>query len=240
MTSQRNHYEVLGVPQGATTDQIKKKYRELARKYHPDVVQDKVLGQRVFSQINQAYRILSDSDRRAAYNQTLAAASGAAPNGMANGSGNGTATQTRPAAPGDAVKAQAIPGLLASADNAIMAGKPAEARAFCAKVLETDPRNVRALVIGGDALAQMGQREEAVAHYRRALAVAPSHAIQAQLTRLEQAPPLTRTAPTAPAAPADGAPPRNGAATKPAPPAAKPAAPAEKAGGLLGRFLSRK
>ena len=61
MSLKRNHYEVLGVSQEATTDQIKKKYRELARKFHPDVVQDKDLGQRVFSQINQAYRILADT-----------------------------------------------------------------------------------------------------------------------------------------------------------------------------------
>ena len=71
MSLQRNYYEVLGLPPGATTDQIKKKYRELARKFHPDVIQDKTLGQRVFSQINQAYRILGDPDRRAQYNTSL-------------------------------------------------------------------------------------------------------------------------------------------------------------------------
>ena len=74
MSLQRNYYEVLGVPQTATADQIKKKYRELARKFHPDVVQDKDLGQRVFSQINQAYRILADAERRAHYNSALTAA----------------------------------------------------------------------------------------------------------------------------------------------------------------------
>ncbi len=72
MSLQRNHYEVLGVPQSASTDEIKKKYRELARKFHPDVVQDKILGQKVFSQINQAYHVLADPDRRASYNHSLA------------------------------------------------------------------------------------------------------------------------------------------------------------------------
>ena len=73
MTLQRNHYEILGVSPTATTDQIKKKYRELARKFHPDVVQDKALGQKIFTQINQAYRVLGDPERRAQYDTTLRA-----------------------------------------------------------------------------------------------------------------------------------------------------------------------
>lgn len=100
MSLQRNYYEVLGIPPGATTDQIKKKYRELARKFHPDVVQDKVLGQRVFSQINQAYRVLADPDRRAQYNTQLAAASGA----------NTQNSQAAPAPAQPSVQSQARPG----------------------------------------------------------------------------------------------------------------------------------
>ena len=256
MSLQRNYYEVLGLPQGATTDQIKKKYRELARQFHPDVVKDKNHGQRVFSQINQAYRVLGDAERRAQYNSTLAAGGGtangngsshsASANGFAaNGSSaNGTyaapqsqAAQTAPSArpqaqpaaqEPSAQKLQAITGLLGNADNAIMAGKPVEARAFCVKVLEIDPKSVRALEILGDALSQMGQREEAAVQYRKAIQIAPSHTIQAKLTRIEQAGPSNRTIPPVPSAP----PPR------PAAPA--PAATAEKVGGLFGRLLGRK
>ena len=270
MSSQRNHYEVLGVPQTATTDQIKKKYRELARKYHPDVVKDKDFGQRLFSQINQAYRILNDTERRAQYDVTLlsatqkaaaqtngtgaangaAASSGAAHrNGAATGamSANGTAAQSSMSS---AQKTQAAAGLLGNADNAIMAGKPVEARAFCLKVLEMDPRNVRALEILGDALVSMGQREEAAAQYRKAIQITPSHSIQAKLTRTEQGGATARPAPAAsrPAAPSFA---------RPAAPAKEPAretvpaaanadkngtdkAGADKAGGLLGRFLKRK
>ncbi len=244
MSLQRNYYEILGIPPGATTDQIKKKYRELARKFHPDIIQDKVLGQRVFTQINQAYRVLADPERREQYNSQLAAS--AAPRREARqrlpprrqrrrgppqtarspDTGisrkhrrsrraatarqpadarpqSGSAAQPRPAAPqgqpGTAQKAQAITGLLTNADNAIMAGKPMEARAFCVKALEIDPRNVRALEILGDALVQMGRREEAAVQYRNALQVAPSSLIQAKLNRLEQAMPPTRTNPPSPA-----------------------------------------
>lgn len=257
MSLQRNYYEVLGVPQGATTDQIKKKYRELARTWHPDVVKDKDMGQRVFSQINQAYRILGDPERRAQYNSTLAAGSAAGNSVSANGAsangasanGTGTAAGTQQAArpytngaaappqdqPITAQKQQAIAGLLANADNASMAGKPIEAGAFCMKVLEIDPRNVRALDILGDALVQMGKREEAAVQYRKALQVAPSHAIQAKLNRLDQAAPSTRTRPIEPV------PAQSPAAKKPE--AKKPdSAPssADKAAGLFGRFLGRK
>ena len=261
MSMQRNYYEVLGVPQAATTDQIKKKYRELARRFHPDVVQDKDLGQRVFSQINQAYRILADPERRAQYNSVLAAAN-VAPNASGNGSaqaaqaghpyangngttpyangtgGNGTASngtagngkaptpQTAPPGqPPSAEKMQAIAGRLSDADNAIMAGRPVEAGAFCMKVLEIDPRSVRALDILGDALAQMGKREDAAVQYRKALQIAPSHSIQAKLNRLDQAATSNRTNPIGQSPPSKN---------PPTPPSE------DKPSGLFGRLLGRK
>ena len=250
MSMQRNYYEILGLPQAASTDEIKKKYRELARVWHPDVVKDKSMGQRVFSQINQAYRVLGDAERRAQYNSILAQAArpstnGARPNGMgsngsapyANGNGtaayangNGAAQQTTtPPQPPSAQKLEAIAGLLSHADNAIMAGKPVEAGAFCMKVLEIDPRSARALDIFGDALLQQGRREDAAVQYRKALQVAPSHSIQSKLARLDQAATSNRTNPIG------QSPPQRPDARRP------PAAPAEeKPSGLFGRFLGRK
>ena len=81
MQLQRNFYEILGVPPTATKEEIKKKYRELARKFHPDLVEDKALGQKVFSQVNQAYRVLGDADRRAQYDATLDTGQNRAPSG---------------------------------------------------------------------------------------------------------------------------------------------------------------
>ena len=81
MQLQRNFYEILGVPPTASKEEIKKKYRELARKFHPDLVEDKVLGQKVFSQVNQAYRVLGDAERRAQYDATLDAGQNRGPSG---------------------------------------------------------------------------------------------------------------------------------------------------------------
>lgn len=260
MSLKRNYYEVLGVPHDATTDQIKKKYRELARKFHPDVVQDKDLGQRVFSQINQAYRVLEDKERRAHYDSTQAAGgagNAAAPpmqgqTRSAASPANG-ASQTQSSEPPSAQKTHAITGLLGNAENASMAGKPLEARAFCVKVLEIDPRNVRALEMLGDALTQMGQREDAAVQYRKALQVAPSHSIQAKLTRIEQAGPSTRTIPPGqtstkpgqtpppkpPTSPGVGAAYANGSQSNGSKSNGSQAS-GDKAGGLLGRLLGRK
>lgn len=261
MSLQRNYYEVLGLPPGATTDQIKKKYRELARKFHPDVVQDKALGQRVFTQINQAYSVLGDPERRAQYNGTLqteaasnatskpSASAAPAASTAAPPKAPASSAPTAPSQPLSASKIQSITEMMGKAENAIMSGKPIEARAFCMRILEADPRHVRALEILGDALAQMGRRDEAAVQYRRALQVSPSTMIQAKLTRITQAvpsasPPAARPAPKAPAS--NGTAPGSGAASskgngngtnRTTPPVASET---EKSNGLLGRLLGRK
>ncbi len=66
MTFQPNHYEALGLPPTATAAQIKRKYRELARLYHPDVNSSPGAAQKILS-INQAYRVLGDPERRSVY-----------------------------------------------------------------------------------------------------------------------------------------------------------------------------
>jgi curved DNA-binding protein CbpA len=73
MHLERTFYDVLGLSPKANLDEIKDKYRELARRYHPDLSQDKTLFLRIFKQINQAYRTLSDPERRAAYDEELSA-----------------------------------------------------------------------------------------------------------------------------------------------------------------------
>lgn len=64
----RDYYEILGVPRTAGADEIKKHYRKLARKYHPDVSKEPDAEQRM-REVNEAYAVLSDPEKRAAYDQ---------------------------------------------------------------------------------------------------------------------------------------------------------------------------
>ncbi|MFN3751782.1 MAG: DnaJ C-terminal domain-containing protein [Thiobacillus sp.] len=64
----RDYYEVLGVPRDATAEDIKKAFRKLARKYHPDVSKEKDAEARM-KDVNEAYAVLSDPEKRAAYDQ---------------------------------------------------------------------------------------------------------------------------------------------------------------------------
>jgi DnaJ-class molecular chaperone len=65
----RDYYEVLGVPRTATEDDIRKEYRKLARKHHPDVNPGDKSAEEKFKEINEAYEVLSDPDKRKRYDQ---------------------------------------------------------------------------------------------------------------------------------------------------------------------------
>lgn len=64
-----DYYSVLGVPKTATADEIKKAFRKLARKYHPDVNANKEEANRKFKEINEANEVLSDPEKRKKYDQ---------------------------------------------------------------------------------------------------------------------------------------------------------------------------
>ena len=67
--SKRDYYEVLGVSKTATQDELKKAYRKLARKYHPDLNKDNAEAAEKFKECNEAYSVLSDEQKRAQYDQ---------------------------------------------------------------------------------------------------------------------------------------------------------------------------
>jgi len=92
MASKRDYYEVLGVSKSSTAEELKKAYRKLAVKHHPDKNPDDPAAEEKFKEIGEAYDVLSDPDKRAAYDrfghQAFAGPGGGA-RGGAGGFGGG-------------------------------------------------------------------------------------------------------------------------------------------------------
>ncbi len=65
----KDYYEILGVPRTAAQEDIKKAFRKLARQYHPDVAKNKKEAEAKFKEINEAYEVLSDPEKRKRYDE---------------------------------------------------------------------------------------------------------------------------------------------------------------------------
>jgi len=85
--AKRDYYEVLGVAKTASEEELKKAYRRLAMKFHPDRNPDNKEAEEKFKEANEAYEILSNADKRAAYDRHGHA--GVDPNMGAGGFGGG-------------------------------------------------------------------------------------------------------------------------------------------------------
>ena len=65
----KDYYQILGVPRDASDEEIKKAFRKLARRYHPDVAKDKKAAEEKFKEINEAHEVLGDPETRRKYDE---------------------------------------------------------------------------------------------------------------------------------------------------------------------------
>ena len=65
----KDYYQILGVPRDASDEEIKKAFRKLARRYHPDVAKDKKAAEEKFKEINEAQEVLGDPENRRKYDE---------------------------------------------------------------------------------------------------------------------------------------------------------------------------
>ena len=79
-------YQILGLPKSASEDEIKRAYRKLAQKYHPDRTKGDKEAETKFKEINTAYEVLSDKQKRSQYDQF---GSAAFEQGQGGGQGSG-------------------------------------------------------------------------------------------------------------------------------------------------------
>ncbi len=174
MRTSRTYYEILGIPRGATLARIKRAYKQLVRKYHPDVASDKQTAHRLFIQITEAYQALSDPVRRRAYDATLDME---AP--------RTATTTTKPPPRAQPRQEVGISQHLKNAQWAFIQRRFQEATDHCKEALRADGRNARAYAILGDICRAQGKANSAVRYYGHALHYDPTdRATEKKLTDL--------------------------------------------------------
>lgn len=164
----RTHYEVLGLPRTAGDAQIKHRFRELARKYHPDVSKDKATSHRLFLQIKEAYEVLRDPIRRKAYDEMIALYTPPRTAGPKKRTTASAGPATPPHAP------RSVSQLLKDAQYAFIQKRLVSAAAFCKEALRLDPRNAKAAAMLGDVYMAQGNIDAAIKYYNYAVQFDPT------------------------------------------------------------------
>ncbi|MEJ5297909.1 MAG: DnaJ domain-containing protein [Armatimonadota bacterium] len=214
MDPQRDYYEVLGVSPDATLEEIKKSYRRLVRKYHPDVHHDKKLAERAFVQISEAYRVLSDPDKRRSYDLERSARRREAASRArqsATGTGKGSSDSPPPRAgsaqpQGQTAAGPAVQKAVRDAEFAFIRGRLSEAESHARRALRADRTCARAWEVLGDVHQARNRQEQALQFYSYAVQFDPRN--QSALGKLERL--MARTGRPRPAAGKAGEIPRRG------------------------------
>jgi curved DNA-binding protein CbpA len=165
MKPHRTHYEVLGLQPGASRRQIILRYRELVRKFHPDIAHlDKKTSLVIFCQINVAYSVLRDEERRRLYDEQTFGPPPAR-------SGEQAAAKTAQPPPQRAVPKNCltIPDALRMAEDAYRRRKVREAEDLCRRIIAVEPGNAPTRRLLGDICFEQRKKQEALEHYRAAV-----------------------------------------------------------------------
>lgn len=180
MASEPDYYRVLGVSRDATPEEIKKRYRELVRKYHPDVNPDKTTSHQTFVAISEAYRVLSDPGLRAAHNLELDRRAAKQREqvrspGPSQAQHRAPGPTARPNGPQpQRPRPQPVERLLVNARLLAAQRRLRDAAALCRQVIARDRANAEAYALLGDLYVQMGRTEDAIAMYTYAQQYAPN------------------------------------------------------------------
>jgi curved DNA-binding protein CbpA len=204
VNNEKTHYEILGLAPDSTPEQVKKRFRELARKYHPDVNPDHPETTQLFLRINEAYEVLRDPSRRASYDLILrdkarqdafrrpSASTSSSSNSQRTSSTNGghrkdskgwvnggssTSRQPKssPRARQEAERRrQEMARLLEAARQSYSRGYLREAQRLCRQALERGSSG-SAHELMGDIYDRQGRADEAIKHYTMAAQVSPNN-----------------------------------------------------------------
>ncbi len=187
MASDTNdHYSVLGLAQTATQADIRARFRELARKNHPDIDPSPEALER-FKRINEANRVLSDANRRKTYDaeQTLARLRSQPAKAPSSSGSRATRAPSAAAPPAGApAPSDAASILVSAAQTSFGKLKLHEAEGLCKRALKLDRRCAGAYELLGDIQRAGGRTDEAIAMY--------SYALQIDRTRREAAAKLNK------------------------------------------------
>lgn len=201
--SEKTHYEVMGLQQNCSPEEVRKRFRELARQYHPDRHPEYPHYHEIFVRITQAYEVLNDSSRRASYDLDLrdkarrdaarAAQYGARPTTPPSGNRPGARPNgATPPRTGPQARArrevdqrrQMVARMLEDARNAYSRGHLAEALRLCKEVLQVQKVG-GAYELMGDIYHRQGRLEEAVQAYTLAAQMVSNNGlVMAKLNRV--------------------------------------------------------
>jgi tetratricopeptide (TPR) repeat protein len=173
--AEKDYYQILGVPRDATQEQIKRRYRELVRRYHPDVNPDKTASHQLFVEISEAYRVLSDPSMRAAYNLELDRRRSKQQEEAATRASS--SPRTGPSASRRQQYAQhPIERMVENAAQLFAQRRYNDAAALCRQIIARDRTNARAYTLLGDVYYALGRIEDAIVMYSYAHQYAPNDA----------------------------------------------------------------